>query len=309
MLDPTLAAQLTAEGTLIAPRLQDIPLAQALAQLRAAKPPAKPLPQDTAFIEDTTIPGPDGIRMPVRIYRPPGTGPFPALLHFHGGGWVGGSISNDDLRCHVTARRADTIVISLDYRLAPEHPFPAGLEDAYAALLWLHSKAGEIGADANRIGLSGSSAGANLAIGVTFLTRDRAGPPVKFQLLAYPVCDTSRSQPSHQENAAAPLLTSDMIAWFIRQYLPPGIPADHPLAAPLRATNLDNLPPALIITAQCDPLRDEAAAFASRLRDAGIPVTCTCYDGMVHGFITRAPSHPQSQAAMAQIIGAITEYL
>jgi acetyl esterase len=309
LVDPALAAQLRAEGTFIAPRLQDIPLAQALAQLRATKPPATPLPQDTARIEDITIPGPDGIRMPARIYRPPGSGPFPVLLHFHGGGWVGGSISNDDLRCHVTARRAGIIIVSLDYRLAPEHPFPAGLEDAYAALLWLHSNAPEIGVDPHRIGLSGSSAGANLAIGATFLTRDRAGPRVKFQLLAYPVCDTSRSQPSHQENATSPLLTSDMMAWFIGQYLPPGIPAEHPLVAPLRATNFHNLPPALIITAECDPLRDEAATFACRLRDAGIQVTCTCYDGMVHGFITRAPSHPQSQAAIAQIIGAITEYL
>jgi acetyl esterase len=309
LVDPALAAQLRTEGSFIAPRLQDIPLAQALAQLRAPKPPATPLPEDTASTEDITLPGPDGIRMPARIYRPPGTGPFPALLHFHGGGWVGGSIGNDDLRCHVTARRAGIILISLDYRLAPEHPFPAGLEDAYAALLWLQGNALKIGADPRRIGLSGSSAGANLAIGATFLARDRAGPQVKFQLHAYPVCDTSLSQLSHRENAEAPLLRSDMLAWFIEQYLPPGIPADHPLVAPLRATDFHNLPPALIITAECDPLRDEAAAFAGRLREAGVPVTCTCYDGMVHGFITRAPGHPKSQAALAQIIGAITEYL
>jgi len=309
VVDPELAAQLRAEGGFIAPRLQDMPLAQALAQLRAAKPPAMPLPQETALTEDITMPGPDGGAIPARIYRPPGAGPFPALLHYHGGGWVGGGISNDDLRCRVTARRAGIVIISLDYRLAPEHPFPAGLEDAYAALLWLHSNALDLGIDPHRIGLSGSSAGANLAIGVTFLTRDRAGPQVKFQLLAYPVCDTSRSQPSHQENAAAPLLTSDMMAWFIEQYLPSGIPADHPLVAPLRATNFYNLPPALIITAECDPLRDEAAAFAVRLSDAGVPVTCTCYDGMVHGFITRAPGHPQSQSALAQTIGAIAEYL
>ena len=309
LVDPALEAQLRAEGSFMAARLQEIPLAHALTQLRATKPPATPLPQDTALIEDTTIPGPDGIRIPVRIYRPADSGPSPVLLHFHGGGWVGGSISNDDLRCHVTARRAGIIIISVDYRLAPEHPFPAGLEDAYAALLWLNSNAVEIGADPHRIGISGSSAGANLAIGVTFLTRDRTGPLVKFQLLAYPVCDSSRSQPSHQENATAPLLTSDMLAWFLGQYLPPGIPADHPLVAPLRAANFHGLPPTLIITAQCDPLRDEADAFACRLRDAGIPVTYTCYDGMVHGFITRAPAHPQSQAALAQTIWAITEFL
>jgi acetyl esterase len=309
LVDPALEAQLRAEGSFMAARLQEIPLAQALTQLRAAKPPAQPLPQDAALTEDTTIPGPDGIRMKVRIYRPPGAGPFPALLHCHGGGWVGGSIGNDDLRCHVTARRAGCVIISLDYRLAPEHPFPAGLEDAYAALLWLHGNALNLGVDPQRIGLSGSSAGANLAIGTTFLTRDRSGPRVKFQLLAYPVCDTSLSQASHTENATAPLLRSDMMAWFIGQYLPPGTPADHPLVAPLRAENFRDLPPALIITAECDPLRDEAAAFASKLRNAGVPATCTCYAGMVHGFITRAPSHPQSQAAIAQTVSAINDHL
>jgi acetyl esterase len=309
LVDPVLAAQLKAEGSFTAPKLQDMPLEQALAQLRAPKPPAQPLPQDTALTEDRTIPGPDGGLMRVRIYRPPGPGPFATLLHFHGGGWVGGSIGNDDLRCHVTARRAGVIMISVNYRLAPEHPFPAGLEDAYAALLWLHRHAPEIGADPDRIGLSGASAGANLAIGVTFLTRRRAGPKVKFQLLAYPVCDTSLSQPSHRENAMAPLLTSDMMAWFIRQYLPPGVQADHPLVAPLRAADFHNLPHALIITAQRDPLRDEGAAFANHLQTAGVPVTCACYEGMVHGFITRAPSHPKSQAAMAQMISAITAYL
>jgi len=308
-VDPALKAQLSAEGGLTAPALQDMPLAQALAQLRAAKPPAQPPPEATAITEDRTIPGPNGAQIPLRIYRPPGSGPFPALLHFHGGGWVGGSIGNDDLRCHATACRAGIIVVSVAYRLAPEHRFPAGLEDAYSALLWLHGHADEIGAIPHRIGLSGASAGANLAIGVAFLTRDRAGPAVKCQILAYPVCDTSLTQPSHRENAAAPLLTPAMMAWFITQYLPPGLPADHPLVAPLRAQDLRDLPPALIITAECDPLRDEAAAFADRLGQADVPVTHTCYDGMVHGFITRAPGHPQSQSAMAQILTALAEHL
>jgi acetyl esterase len=308
-VDPELAAQLKAEGTYTAPRLQDMIVAQALAQLRATKPPAKPQPQDTALIEDTQIPAPGGGIIRIRIYRPPIAGPLPALLHFHGGGWVGGSISNDDLRCHIIARRAGIIVISVDYRLAPEHPFPAGLQDAYAALLWLHRQAQQIGVAADRIGVSGASAGANLGIGVTFMARDQGGPAVKFQLLAYPICDTSLSQASHRENAAAPLLTTDMMAWFITQYLPSGIQPHTPLVAPLRAKDFRNLPPALIITAECDPLRDEAAAFAACLNTAGVPVTHKCYAGMVHGFITRAPHHPKSQAAMAQIVAAIAEHL
>jgi acetyl esterase len=309
LLDPALEAQLRAEGSLNPPRLQDMPLAQALAFLRQPKPPQTPPPDETATTEDRRIAGPDGNTIPLRIYRPPGAGPFPALLHFHGGGWVGGGIGNDELRCHATACRAAVIVISVDYRLAPEHKFPAGLEDAYATLLWLHHNARDIGADPNRFGVSGSSAGANLAIGVTFLARDRHGPKIKFQLLAYPVCDTSLSQPSHEENADAPLLSSAMMAWFIARYLPPGVAMDDPLAAPLRATDFRQLPPALVISAECDPLRDEAAAFAARLRDADLPVTYTCYKGMVHGFITRAPNHPESQAAMAQTIRAIRAFL
>jgi len=308
-IDAELAAQLKAEGVLAAPRLQEMPLAQAVAQLRAAKPPQTPPPQETARTEDVIIPGPDGNDIPARLYFPPISGPLPALLHFHGGGWVGGGIGNDERRSHITACRARVVVVSVAYRLAPEHRFPAGLEDAYAALLWLHGNARNIGVQPHRIGVSGASAGANLAIGVTFLSRERAGPPIKCQLLTYPVCDTSLTQPSHTENAEAPLLTTQMMAWFIAQYVPPGISAEHPLIAPLRATNFGGLPPALIIAAECDPLRDEAAAFAASLEAAGVPVIHTCYKGMIHGFITRAPGHPVSHAAMAQIVSAIGAYL
>jgi acetyl esterase len=310
-LDPDLEALLRAQGALGTPDLAAMPLAQALAVLRAAKPPQPPPAHETAGVEDRLIPGPEGNRIPIRIYRPPEHSETPrgVLLHYHGGGWVGGSIGNDDVRSHLTSCRAGVIVVSVDYRLAPEHRFPAGLEDAYAAFAWVARNAGAIGSDPARVGVGGSSAGGNLAASVAMLARERRGPPIRFQLLTYPICDTALTQASHRENADAPLLSSRMMGWFIEQYLPAGADAADPLVAPLRAPDLRGLPPALIITAECDPLRDEAEAYAARLSKAGVAVTCTRYDGMVHGFITRAPDLPQSRSAMAQIVGALTEYL
>jgi acetyl esterase len=307
-LDPLQSAQLQAEGTLTAPKLDELPLAEALAILRPKKPPYIPPPGAAALVEDRTIPGPQG-QIPIRIYRPAATGVYNAILHLHGGGWVGGSISNDDARCHATSRRANIIVVSASYRLAPEHKFPAGLEDAYAALFWLHANAAQIGVNPHGIGISGSSAGGNLATAATLLARDRNGPPIKFQLLAYPICDTSMSQPSYTENAEAPLLTARMMAWFLAQYLPPGTSLRDPLIAPLKAPDLRGLPPALILTAGCDPLRDEAMDYATRLRAAGVDATSICHPGMVHGFLTRSPDHPQSQAAMQLIMQALAQNL
>ncbi len=308
-LDAELEALLRAQGSLRAPDLGAMTLDQALAALRTAKPPQPPPPDETAAVEDRLIPGPDGNRIPIRIYRPPGAGPFGVMLHYHGGGWVGGSIGNDDLRSHLTCRRAGIIVVSVDYRLAPEHRFPAGLEDAYAALAWVGENARAIGVDPARIAVGGSSAGGNLATVVAMLARDRAGPEIRFQLLTYPICDSALTQPSHRENADAPLLSAGMMAWFIAQYLPAGTDAANPLIAPLRATDLSGLPPALIITAECDPLRDEAESYAAALRLAGVDAAAARYDGMVHGFITRAPALSQSRAAMAQIVRALAERL
>ncbi len=308
-LDPALESLLRAENALGAPDLSAMPLAQALAALRAVRPP-KPAPADeAAAVEDRLIPGPAGNPIPIRIYRPPGPGPFGAMLHFHGGGWVGGAIANDDLRCHLTSRRAGIVVVSVDYRLAPEHRFPAGLEDAYAALEWVAAQAADIGVDADRLAIGGASAGGNLAAAVAMLARERDGPRIRLQILSYPICDTTLSQASHRENADGPLLSAGMMAWFIRQYLPDGGDRADSRIALLNAPDLTGLPPALIITAECDPLRDEAEAFAARLREAGIETDCARYDGMVHGFITRAPALPQSQAAMAQIVGMLTERL
>ncbi len=307
-LDPNLKLLLEAEGGLRTPDLAGMQLAQALAALRMQKLPQRPPESETAHVEDRVVPGPDG-DIPIRLYRPPGKAPFGVMIHFHGGGWVGGSIANDDLRCHLTACRAKVMVISADYRLAPEHKFPAGLEDAYAALVWVDHHAEEIGIDRTRIGVGGSSAGGNLAAAVTLLARARRGPPIRFLLMTYPICDTSHHYPSYRENAEAPLLSTAMMGWFVEQYLAPGADPADPLVAPIRAADLRGLPPALIITAECDPLCDEAKAYAARLAEAGVDVTCTEYGGMVHGFITRAPDLPQSRAAMDQIVEALSARL
>jgi len=300
-LDPLQEEQLRAEGALTAPKLDELPLAEALAILRAAKPPQKP-PGHPAVVEDRTIPGPDGNLIPVRLYRPAVGGVSGVLLHLHGGGWVGGSLANDDARCHAISQQAGITVVSVNYRLAPEHKFPAGLEDSYAALLWVHRHAAEIGANPHAIGISGSSAGGNLAAATTVLARDRCGPDIKCQILAYPICDTTMSQPSYTENAEGPLLTARMMAWFLDQYLPAGANPLDPLIAPLQANDLRGLPPALIITAACDPLRDEGMEYAASLRAAGVNAISKCHPGMVHGFLTRSPQHPQSQAAMQQTL-------
>ncbi len=308
-LDPALAALLSAQGVLTAPDLAGLPLAQALAALRAPKPLVVPPPAEAAIVEDGRIPGPEGDMIPIRIYRPPGAGRFPLLLNFHGGGWVGGGISNDDARCHLTAVYARTIIVSVDYRLAPEHKFPAGLEDAYAALLWAAANGETLGTAPHRIALGGASAGGNLAAACAMLSHQRGGPRPLCLILNNPICDTSRSQPSHQENAKAPLLTSAMVDWFIQQYLPAAADPADPLIALLRAPDLSWSPPTLIITAGCDPLRDEATDYAASLHAAGVPVILRNYDGMVHGFLNRAPALPQSQAALAEIVAFLKQYL
>jgi acetyl esterase len=308
-LDPRQEQQLRAEGTLTAPKLDELPLPEALAQLRAAKPPQQPAPGQAVLIEDRTIPGFCGAPILIRLYRPAAAGVFSVLLHLHGGGWVGGAIANDDARCVAIARRAGIMVVSVGYRLAPEHKFPTGLEDGYAALLWVHRHAAVLGINPHAIAISGSSAGGNLATATTILARDRNGPSIKCQILAYPITDTTMSQPSYTENADAPLLTARMMTWFIKQYVPAGTNLLDPLIAPLHAPDLRWLPPALIVTAGCDPLRDEGMQYADALRAAGVDTVSACYQGMAHGFLTRSPEHPASQAATQQILEMLAQKL
>lgn len=261
-------------------------------------------PEAVAQIEEVTIPGPaGGIR--VRIYTPHGEGPFPALVYCHGGGWVVGDLDTVDVPCRRLATRASCVVVSVDYRLAPEHRFPAAAEDAYAAFQWLVSHARALQVDATRIAVGGDSAGGNLAAVVALMARDRAAPQPCFQVLLYPVTDGALDTPSYRENAEGYLLTRDSMVWFWNHYVGDA-DRTHPYASPLRAEHHRGLPPAFVVTAEFDPLRDEGEAYARRLAEAGTPVECKRYDGTIHGFCWMPGVLDKGRQALDDTAAALT---
>jgi acetyl esterase len=244
-----------------------------------------------AGVEDRTIPGPDG-RIPIRVYTPDGHSSNPMLVYFHGGAFTMGSLESEDAVCRRLANGAGCIVVSVDYRLAPEHKFPAGAEDCYAAARWAFDHAAELHGDPARIAVGGSSAGGNLAAVVALMSRDRGGPPLVYQLLLYPVTNFAFDTRSHQECGKGYMLTTDMMVWNRDLYLRNEADACHPHASPLLADDLSRLPPALVITAEYDPLRDEGEAYALRMRQAGVSASCKRFDGILHGGLP-----PETQGA------------
>ena len=240
-------------------------------------------PESVARIENRTVPGSAG-QIPVRIYTPVGTAPFPVLVYFHGGGWVIGNLDTHDGICRSLANRVGCLVVSVDYRLAPEHRFPAAPEDCYAATRWLAEHAGSLGGDKGRIAVGGDSAGGNLAAVVALMARDRGGPKLAFQLLVYPATDTDFETRSYRENSEGYFLSRADMVWFWNHYAPRDEDRRNPYAAPLRAASLRGLPPALVITAEFDPLCDDGNAYAARLREDGVPVRLSQQDGLIHGF-------------------------
>ncbi len=249
--------------------------------------PKAPMPEvAVANIENRTIPGPDS-EIPVRIYTPNGAAPasgHPVLVFFHGGGWVIGSLDSHDGQARALADLAKCVVVSVDYRLAPEDRFPAAAEDCYAATQWTHDNAKSLGVDASKIAVGGDSAGGNLAAVVPLMARDRGGPPLVFQLLVYPVTDFDRDNASMQRNGEGYFLTRAAMIWFDDHYAPEAEQRNHEYAAPLRAKDASGLPAALVITAEFDPLCDEGEAYAKKLEAAGVEVTYSPYDGVFHGF-------------------------
>lgn len=264
-------------------------------------------PENVFRVEDRFIPGlPDPI--PLRIYTPrePAAGEqLPILVYLHGGGFVVGSLDSYDSLCRALANRADCIVVSVDYRLAPEHKFPAAVEDCVEALNWVAENAGEFDGDAARIAIAGDSAGGNLAAVTAIVARDDEAPALCSQILVYPVAAGTPDSYSHHAFAEKLLLTRRNILWFYDQYLNGPEEATDPRFAPLETVDLSGLPPTLLIVAGYDPLRDEGLAYGERLRLAGVDVTVSNYEGMIHGFLTMSDAVDQGKVAIDQICATL----
>ncbi len=262
-------------------------------------------PEVVAKIENRRLPGPKG-DIPVRVYTPAGTAPFPVLVYFHGGGWVIGNLETHDPLCRRLANAAGCLVVSVDYRLAPEHPYPAAPEDAHAATRWVAENAAALGGDPRRIAVGGDSAGGNLTAVVSLMARDRGGPRLVFQLLVYPVTDVPGTEyASYRDNAEGYFLTADMMHWFWNHYCGPEVNLTDPYLCPVKARDLRELPPALVVTAEFDPLRDEGEAYANRLREAGVPTELKRYPGMIHGFFGMGGLLTMARRATAEAAAAL----
>jgi acetyl esterase len=276
-------------------------------QVRAARVPQPPGP-DVHRVEDMEVAGPDG-PIPVRIYWPREVADgevLPGLLWFHGGGWVIGSVDGEDATARRLATMADCVVVSVEYRLAPEHPYPAAITDAYAATVWTVQNAPRIGVDPSRVAIAGYSAGANLTAVVAQQLRDRGGPTVVHQLLVNPVTDCTMDTASYAANDRY-LLTPTMMKWFFDFYAPEGVDRTRPDISPLRASDLSGLAPATVITAEYDPLRDEGMAYAEAMRAAGVRVDAKTYPGQIHTFFVNAHVFPLGMEAVTHAVGRLKE--
>ncbi len=278
--------------------LYTLTLAQARAADLADIQAAAGDPEPVAAVAERTIPGPGG-DLVIRIYRPDRPGPLPVLVYFFGGGWVLGTIDTSDAICRSLTNTAGCATISVGYRLAPEHKFPAAVDDCFAAVSWVASHAAELGLDPARIAVGGDSAGGNLAAAVTLLARDHGGPALAHQLLVYPNTDYRADTASRRENTDPLLFNQTSVGWYWGHYLADEADGEHPLASPLRATDHSGLPPATVLTAEYDPLRDEGEQYAAALMAAGVPVELTRYAGMVHGFFAMAGVLDTSTRALA----------
>jgi acetyl esterase len=260
---------------------------------------------ESVKVENRTIPGPAG-EIPIRIYTPDGIGPFGVLVFLHGGGWVICDLDTHDAPARYLCKHGNCVVVSVDYRLAPEHKFPAGVDDCWAALNWAASNAASIGGDGARIAVGGDSAGGNLACVMAQMARQNGGPALKFQLLIYPATEAELDTFSHR-NFRDYFLTAESIKWFWGHYLSGPADKRDPRVSPGLTKDLKGLPPALVITAEFDPLRDEGESYGARLRAAGVPVTVTRYDGTVHGFISMFYVLDRGKRALEQCAAALKE--
>jgi acetyl esterase len=302
-LRPEIEAELTRMAAAGTPPLERQSVEEARRLHAASAATLHGPPVAVAGVDDRTIPGPAG-DLAVRVYTPHGEPPFPIVVWFHGGGWVVGTLDTYDTICRALAAAVPAVVVAVDYRLAPEHRYPAAVEDAYAATLWASRNAAELGGTQQRLAVAGDSAGGNLAAVVALGARDRGGPAIGFQLLVYPITDVGMDTASYRENADGYHLTAAGMRWYWDHYLG-GADGTAPDASPLRAAFFGALPPALVITADHDPLRDEGEAYAARLRAAGVPAAVSRYPGMVHGFFRWRTVTPAADACLQEAAAAV----
>lgn len=285
-LDPQVKNMLDAAAQLDLAPLHEISIKEArdrTIDMRVRDLPLAPV----GDVTDRTIPGPGG-DLPVRIYTPEGSGPFPVIVYFHGGGYVLCNLDTHNQLCHEICNRSEAILVSVDYRLAPEHKYPAAVDDCLAATRWVAQNVKEYGGIPERMAVAGDSCGGTLATVTNIRIRDEGGPDLSGQLLVYPITDYyDPPTQSYIDNADGYFLTSDAMKWFLDLYLKSPAEANHPQVSPLRCDNLAGLAPAYVITAEFDPLRDEGDQYAQRLREAGVETVHKPCPGMIHGFYSQ----------------------
>ena len=303
-LDPDAAAVFKAFQEAGRPPYETVSPAEARELYLKARFVSNPEPPELKSVQPLAIPAPHG-SIPARIYTPlrlrESNGLAPCLVFFHGGGWVIGNLDSHDVACRKLADEGQLIVIAVDYRLAPEHKFPAAVDDASAAARWIADNARQLGIDALRLSVGGDSAGGNLAAVVAISARDGNGPAIAGQLLIYPSTDLALVHPSHSEPETSILLTHSVIRWFCDHYLNGAADVDDWRASPARVKSLTGLPPAYVLTAGADPLRDEGDEYAKRLKEAGVPVTYRTFPGQFHGFFTMGKLLQQANVAAREI--------
>ena len=299
-VSPALQALLDASAQANLPELADQPLDEVRAGAIAFAQAGAGKKQDVAHVEDRDLPGIAG-DIPVRVYAPDSAEPLPIIAYFHGGGWVFMGIETHDWICRRLANACRAVVVSVEYRLAPENKFPAALDDCMAVTTWLAENGEVLGGDPARLAVAGDSAGGNLAAAVALASRADDGPRLVAQVLVYPATDAACATPSIVQNADGYLLTATAMRWFWEQYLGAGGDSDDGYASVLRHPDLAGLPPTLVITAEYDPLRDEGEAYAEHLAEAGVEVATRRFDGMIHGFFGMDELVPEANEAMDEI--------
>jgi acetyl esterase len=305
-LDPVLKGFLDQMAALPGPKMYELGPAEGralfLGMMQAVGPQNVPIGK----VESLSVPGPLG-DIPVRVYTPVAAGaePLPVLVYFHGGGFVIGNLDTHDGICREFANEGGMRVISVDYRLAPEHKFPAALDDAFAAVQWIETNASDLGVDANRIAVGGDSAGGALAAEVAQLARKKGSPKIAFQLLMFPVTQVGAETASLREFAVGYFLDTPTLDWFFGHYVPAGADRSDPRLSPLNAEDFKGLPPAYVMLGGFDPLHDEGLAYARKLRDAGVKVDIADYPDMVHCFIYMQALLPQGLTAVSAAARAV----